>query len=218
MKLLINLVKFVLSVFYLVFYLSWRFLFFIKLIPQKKFDVKIISVGNIGAGGTGKTPMVQLLSQGLSKQNISHCIVSRGYKKKVKGLTIVSNNNKIISNIESSGDEPFMLAKTLPGTPVLVGNKSDAIKVAINKFNPQFILLDDGFQSLRIKRDYNIVLIDLSKSINNYKILPTGYLREPLFCLKRANIVIYTKTNYNTKNSHSIKNIITKNLNFNTAV
>ena len=213
-----NPINYFLSKVYLKIYWLWRFLLFINFIPKNKFKVKIISIGNISAGGSGKTPMVQLLSQKLTKNNISHCIVSRGYKKTTKGLAAVSNNQKVISRIEESGDEPFMLAQTLLHTPVVVGNKKDAINLAIKNFNPQLILLDDGFQSLKIKRDCDIVLIDASKSLNNYKILPWGFLREPLSALSRANAVVYTKTNFKAPGFSDLKNIINKNINVGTSV
>lgn len=213
-----NPINYLLSRVYLKIYWLWRFLFFINFISKNKFKVKIISVGNISAGGTGKTPMVQLLSQKLTKNKISHCIVSRGYKKTIKGLAVVSNNKKVIAHIGDSGDEPYMLAQTLLHTPVVVGNKKDAINLAIKSFNPQLILLDDGFQSLKIKRDYDIVLIDASKSLNNYKLLPWGFLREPLSALNRAKAVVYTKTNFKAQDFSGLKNIINKNINAGTSV
>ena len=126
-----NLINYLLSKVYLKIYWLWRFLLFINFIPKNKFKVKIISIGNITAGGSGKTPMVQLLSQKLTKNNISHCIVSRGYKKTTKGLAVVSNNQKVISRIDEAGDEPFMLAQTHHHTPEEDGNKKAAINLAI---------------------------------------------------------------------------------------
>lgn len=213
-----NPINYLLSKFYLKIYWLWRFLLFINFIPKHKFKVKIISIGNISVGGAGKTPMVQLLSQKLTKNNISHCVVSRGYKKTTKGLAIVSNNQKVVSHIDESGDEPYMLAQTLLHTPVVVGNKKDAIDLAIKSFNPQLILLDDGFQSLKIKRDCDIVLIDASKSLNNYNLLPFGFLREPLSALNRANAVVYTKTNFKAQGFLGLKNIVNKNINAGTSV
>ena len=179
-------------------YLLWRCLFNFGIIPQKKFNTKIVSIGNISIGGTGKTPMIETISKELTTNNISHCIVSRGYKKKIKGTLIVSNKEEIIASIEQSGDEPFMLAHSLKNIPIIVGDKSKSIEIAIKKFKPQLILLDDGFQSLKIKRDCDIVLVDLSREFNHYKLLPLGFLREPISSLKRASLIIFTKSNKST--------------------
>ena len=183
------------------------------IIQQKTFNTKIISIGNISIGGTGKTPMIETISKELTKNNISHCIVSRGYKKKIKGTVIVSNQQEIISSIEQSGDEPFMLAHSLKNIPIIVGDKSQSIEIAIKKFKPQLILLDDGFQSLKIKRDCDIVLVDLSREFNYYKLLPLGFLREPISSLKRASLIIFTKSNKSIIESEKIKNLVLKNIN-----
>ncbi len=183
------------------------------IIQQKTFNTKIVSIGNISIGGTGKTPMIETISKELTKNNISHCIVSRGYKKKIKGTVIVSNQQEIISSIEQSGDEPFMLAHSLKNIPIIVGDKSQSIEIAIKKFKPQLILLDDGFQSLKIKRDCDIVLVDLSREFYYYKLLPLGFLREPISSLKRASLIIFTKSNKSIIESEKIKNLVLKNIN-----
>ena len=183
------------------------------IIQQKTFNTKIISIGNISIGGTGKTPMIETISKELTKNNISHCIVSRGYKKKIKGTVIVSNQQEIISSIKQSGDEPFMLAHSLKNIPIIVGDKSQSIEIAIKKFKPQLILLDDGFQSLKIKRDCDIVLVDLSREFNYYKLLPLGFLREPISSLKRASLIIFTKSNKSIIESEKIQNLVLKNIN-----
>ena len=94
-------------------YWLWRCLLNLGIIQQKTFNTKIVSIGNISIGGTGKTPMIETISKELTKNNVSHCIVSKGYKKKIQGTVVVSNQQKIISSIEQSGDEPFMLAHSL---------------------------------------------------------------------------------------------------------
>ena len=194
-------------------YWLWRCLFNFGIIQQKTFNTKIVSIGNISIGGTGKTPMIETISKELTKNNVSHCIVSKGYKKKIQGTVVVSNQQKIISSIEQSGDEPFMLAHSLKNIPIIVGNKAEAIEIAIEKFKPKLILLDDGFQSLKLKRDYDIVLVDLSREFNNYKLLPLGFLREPFSSLKRASLIIFTKSNKRTRESEKIKKMVLKNIN-----
>mgnify|MGYP006096552221 FL=1 len=206
-------IKFILSKVYCLVYLAWKCLFDLNIIPQKKFNTKIISIGNITLGGTGKTPMIKTISTELTERNISHCIISRGYKKKIKGTVVVSNKEKILASIDQSGDEPFMLAHSLKNIPIIVGNKSEAIKIAIKKFKPKLILLDDGFQSLKIKRDCDIVLVDLSRKFHNYKLLPLGFLREPFSSLKRANLIVFTKSNHSIKNSEKVKSSVFKSIN-----
>ena len=206
-------IKYLLSKVYYFVYLFWKLLLKLNIIYQKKFNIKIVSIGNISIGGTGKTPMIETISKELTKNNISHCIVSKGYKKKIKGTVVVSNQKQIISSIEQSGDEPFMLAHSLKNIPIIVGDKAEAIEIAIEKFKPKLILLDDGFQSLKLKRDYDIVLVDLSREFNNYKLLPLGFLREPFSSLKRASLIIFTKSNKRTKESEKIKNMVLKNIN-----
>ncbi len=210
---MIRIIKYKLSKLYFLVYWLRRCLFNFGIIQQKTFNTKIVSIGNISIGGTGKTPMIETISKELTKNNISHCIVSRGYKKKIKGTVVVSNQQEIISSIEQSGDEPFMLAHSLKNIPIIVGDKSQSIEIAIKKFNPQLILLDDGFQSLKIKRDCDIVLVDLSREFNHYKLLPLGFLREPISSLKRASLIIFTKSNKTIIGSEKIKNMVLKNIN-----
>ena len=206
-------IKYLLSKVYYFVYLFWKLLLKSNIIYQKKFNTKIVSIGNISIGGTGKTPMIETISKELTKNNISHCIVSKGYKKKIKGTVVVSNQKQIVSSIEQSGDEPFMLAHSLNNIPIIVGDKAEAIEIAIEKFKPKLILLDDGFQSLKLKRDYDIVLVDLSREFNNYKLLPLGFLREPFSSLKRASLIIFTKSNQRTRESEKIKKMVLKNIN-----
>ena len=208
-----NLIKFFLSKIYLGLYSLWKLSFYLKILSAKKFNTKIISVGNISVGGTGKTPTIKLISREFSKKNISHCIVSRGYKKEQAGLTVVSNGKKIISSIKEAGDEAYMLAKILKKIPIIVGNKSSAISLAINRFKPDLVLVDDGFQSLTISKNHDIVLIDISVSFDNYRLLPIGRLREPLCSLKRADSVIFTKSNYSACDAAKTKQLILKNIN-----
>ena len=173
----------------------------------------VISVGNIVAGGTGKTPMISYLIYLLKKEGFSCGIVSRGYKRKKGGTVIVSDGHKTLSSVVSSGDEPYMLSKEHKNAPIVVGKKTTSCKLMHNQFNPDFILVDDGFQSLGLKRNLNIVLIDLSQPLRYYFVLPLGFLREPLSGLSRADVVIFTKSNSVNKNKLKIKNKVIKHIN-----
>ena len=155
---------------------------------------KIISVGNISVGGTGKTPAVEYLANLIMNNNQQPAILSRGYKRKSKGLKVVSDGKNVLTTPEQSGDEPFLLARNLPHVPVVVEN--DRVKGAsfiAETFNPDVIILDDAFQHRRLQRDLDIVLIDASKGIGNGLTIPSGILREPLNGLQRADIISLTR-------------------------
>tara|TARA_Y100000994_G_scaffold118960_1_gene97803 strand:+ start:326 stop:1294 length:969 start_codon:yes stop_codon:yes gene_type:complete len=159
-------------------------LYELNIISKQPFDIPIVSIGNISMGGTGKTPMVAWLCQELMSLNIRPCIITRGYKRKSSGMIIVNPNKKNKYIVDDIGDEPFDLLKKLPGISMVVHkNKSVAIKTAINVLDVDVIILDDGFQSLYIGRDIDVVLLNhKNKNILN---------REPFAGLKRADVVVF---------------------------
>jgi len=167
------------------------------ILRSERLPCKVISVGNITAGGTGKTPMTVWLAEMLHSQGIRPVIISRGYKGKAeKAGGIVSNGREILMNSEDSGDEPFMMAERLKNIPVIVGrNRIKSANLAIRLFNPDVILLDDGFQHLKLRRDINIVLMDSKSPFGNTHVMPRGMLREPLSALLRGDIFIFTRCN-----------------------
>ena len=189
--------KYILSKLYLFLIKVRHSLYKYKVFKIHKFNTPIISIGNIELGGTGKTPMTILVSQQLTNLNINHVIISRGYKKETNGLIILNSDSKKHDfSAQECGDEPLLLASKLKGVPILVSeNKVNAIKIAQKKFNPKIIILDDAFQSLKISKTLNIVLINSLKADNQFQLFPSGYLREPLWALKRADLIIMTKTN-----------------------
>jgi tetraacyldisaccharide 4'-kinase len=154
----------------------------------------IISVGNISVGGTGKTPVINFLARYLSETGFKVVILSRGYRKKSKDTRIVSNGKEILISLEEAGDEPFLLARQLKGIPIVV--EADRYKAALliqQKFKPDVILLDDGFQHRRLMRDLDIVLVDASRGFGNGFLLPAGFLREPISSLRRADLIWFTR-------------------------
>ena len=167
------------------------------LVKTRKLPCKVISVGNITAGGTGKTPMTIYLATLLKKLGYRPLILSRGYKGEYeKSGGIVSNGRKILMNARQSGDEPLMMAMALPNVPVLVGkNRFQMGTSAITEFKPDVILLDDGFQHLKLHRDIDLLLLDSRKPFDNGHLLPKGMLREPLSALSRADAFIFTRGN-----------------------
>ena len=167
-----------------------------NLLRSNTLPCKVIAIGNITAGGTGKTPMTMYLARELHKSGKRVAVVSRGYKGAAeKSGGIVSDGHNLLMDADRAGDEPFMMAGRLRGVPVVVGqNRYEAGMLAIREFQPEVILLDDAFQHLKLKRDINIVLLDHDRPFGNTHILPRGVLREPLEALSRADVCILTRS------------------------
>jgi tetraacyldisaccharide 4'-kinase len=166
------------------------------LFKTRQLPCKVMSVGNITLGGTGKTPLVITLAKELLMRGITVGILSRGYKgTRERHGGVVSDGTRIHLTPVEAGDEPFMLARLLPGVPVLVGKKRYTMGIyAHEHFGMDCLILDDGFQHLGIKRDLDIVLIDGRRGFGNGRLFPRGPLREPLRCLGRASMLVLTKT------------------------
>jgi len=170
-----------------------RFLFYsLGILKQEKLPCKVISVGNITAGGSGKTPVTIFLAKWLKENGLNVTVLSRGYKRKGGGwggkTGIVSDNENILLDVERSGDEPYLMAERLKGVPVIVGkSRVKSALYASEKFLPHVIILDDGFQHVSLKRDIDIVLLN---STGSGYLLPLGPLREPVAGIKRADILM----------------------------
>ncbi|MBI4707425.1 MAG: tetraacyldisaccharide 4'-kinase [Candidatus Omnitrophica bacterium] len=163
---------------------------------------KVISVGNITLGGTGKTTLVQLIAEYLKSNGKNPAILTRGYKKLPKTADSSSGQSLIM------GDEPFMLQRNLTNIPVIVdSNRIHSAKKAIQDYKADTVILDDGFQQWRIKKDLEIVAIDAVNPFGNKHLLPRGILREPLCGLKRADVFVLTKTNF-IKDSQGLKSFL----------
>ncbi|MDZ7330458.1 MAG: tetraacyldisaccharide 4'-kinase [candidate division KSB1 bacterium] len=153
-------------------------------------NCQIISVGNISVGGTGKTPVISFLAKYLAKRGFKVAVLSRGYGRKSQGTIVVSDGKNLMTDVKQGGDEPYLLARQLPTIPVVV--EADRVKGAEfiqQNFHPDFILLDDGFQHRRLKRNLDIVLIDASVGFGSGYLLPAGFLREPISSLSRADLI-----------------------------
>ncbi len=156
--------------------------------------VPVISVGNISAGGTGKTPVVESIARTLAEKGVLAGIVSRGYKRSTRGLVEVSDGKSLKVTVRESGDEPHQLAMHLPQTVIVVDEQRvRGARYAVNSLGVQAIILDDGFQHRAIHRDLDIVLIDASQSPFSMRMLPAGYRRDTYSSLKRADVVLLTK-------------------------
>lgn len=172
----------------------------------------VVVVGNLTVGGTGKTPVVEKFARALRDQGRRVAILSRGYKSKAPPMwkkwwywlthtaepppRIVSDGERVLLDSEKAGDEPYMLARNLPGVIVLVDkNRVNAGTYAIKRFGCDTLILDDGFQYLPLKGRLNLLLVDKTNPFGNGFLLPRGILREPISHLKRASYVFLTKSN-----------------------
>jgi tetraacyldisaccharide 4'-kinase len=165
------------------------------LLKPKSLPAFVVSVGNITAGGTGKTPFVAMLSDWAAHNGFRTAILSRGYKGRSKRESlIVSDGQGLASSVYDAGDEPILLARKLPFTPVLISKDRYAIgDMALRLFNSELLLLDDGYQHLPLKRDLNVLLIDAKRRFGNGSLLPLGPLREPLEGIKRADLIVISR-------------------------
>ena len=186
-----------------------------KILKPKKLPVKVISVGNISLGGTGKTPAIIFFADHLIKSGKKVGIVSRGYGRKNRNIKVLINadNN---SKVEDYGDEPIFLSSRLRNIPVAVGaDKLNAALQLIKKNKVDVLLFDDGFQTRKIYRDLDIVLLNALNGIKDYRMVPFGILREPVKFIGRADFVIFTKDNLinpESKVSHLIGKYINNNV------
>ena len=171
-----------------------NFLYDRSFIRTKNIPCRVISIGNITVGGTGKTPVVIMTAKMLCDTGFSVAIVSRGYGRKSHAPLVVSDESGILVSPAEAGDEPHIIAQELPGIPVVVGkNRYKAAQLAYERFKPRIIILDDAFQHRRLYRNVNIVTMDAENPFGNDHLLPRGLLRESPFELKRAHLVIVTR-------------------------
>ena len=200
--------------------LSWAFsgvvqlrlwLYRHRILHDQPLGCLVVVVGNLTVGGTGKTPVVEKFARALRDRGRKVAILSRGYKSKAppfwekawRSLShteeppprIVSDGRAVLLDSEQAGDEPYMLARNLPGVVVLVDkNRVKAGAYAIKRFACDTLVLDDGFQYLPLKGRLNLLLVDKTNPFGNGLLLPRGTLREPVKHLRRASYVFLTKS------------------------
>jgi tetraacyldisaccharide 4'-kinase len=163
-----------------------------KFTVTKKLPKPVISVGNITWGGTGKTPIVIELLDFLAASNFKSTVLTRGYLRKTK-LPILLKNSTMGVYAMAGGDEPLLIAKSVPKAIIIVG--ADRYKNALmfgDESNPDVYVLDDGFQHWKIKRNLDIVCVNVANPFGNGMLIPAGILRENPKALKRADIVVIT--------------------------
>jgi tetraacyldisaccharide 4'-kinase len=170
-------------------------LYRIGLMRSVRFEVPVVSVGNLAVGGTGKTPMVDYIAKHYLARGKQVAVVSRGYGGSGAGeIGIVSDGKNILLSADVAGDEPRLLAQRNPGLIVVVApRRGRGVRAAIDRFGAELIVLDDGFQHLAVQRDLDIVLLDAQRPFGNGKVLPAGLLREFPRALNRGHLFVLTK-------------------------
>lgn len=158
---------------------------------------RTISVGNLTTGGTGKTPLVSLISEMLIDSGETVCILTRGYgRANPRKRVVVSDGQAVLADAAEAGDEPAELAARLGGRAIIVADtdRLSAGRWAVEKFGVTVFVLDDGFQHRRVERDLDIVCIDATDPCGGGRILPAGRLRESFDGLKRADAIVITRS------------------------
>ncbi len=187
---------------------------FVALKNQKRLPFRVISIGNITLGGTGKTPAAIAVAEEAKKRGFQPVILTRGYKGTAQGPCFVTKGEKPLLTAAQAGDEPLLMAERLSGVPIVKGaDRYEAGMYAIeagegqkakageesvfsllpSAISPIVFILDDGFQHWKLYRDRDIVLIDARNPFGSRKLFPVGRLREPLIGLNRADVIMITK-------------------------
>lgn len=182
-----------------------------QLLTSHDFDIPVISVGNLTMGGTGKTPMVIYLARFLSTIGFKVAVVSRGYRGTAKGpVNIVSDGSETLMSTEQAGDEAILLSSRLKGIVVATGrNRHLVVEQVIRLFQCDLILLDDGFQHLKMKRDIDLVLFDANHFAGTSRVFPGGELREPVSALHRCDAFVLTGvSDHNTERAGKCEELL----------
>jgi len=159
---------------------------------------KVISVGNLSVGGTGKTPMVLLLAGWLRRRGLHAAVLTRGYGRRERIPLVINGQGEVTKYTpDLMGDEPILLARRQPDLTIGIGadrfRVAQQIQATEGPFAPGVYLLDDGFQHLQLARDLDLVLVDASESLARQAVLPAGKLREAPAALARADVIVLTR-------------------------
>lgn len=195
----------------------------VAVMDRKKLPCRVVSIGNITVGGTGKTPATIAVAEEAMKRRFRPIILTRGYKGATRGPCFVSKGDGPLLSASQAGDEPFLMAERLPGVEIVKGPdryasgmfalqalgmgkeaegaggraggiQGHATGIEAKALSRVLFILDDGFQHWRLYRNRDVVLIDAGNPFGNRKLLPSGRLREPLTELKRADVIAVTKS------------------------
>jgi tetraacyldisaccharide 4'-kinase len=157
----------------------------------------VLSVGNLTAGGTGKTPLVEWMARAVAVEGRRVCVLTRGYAREgARRRLVVSNGASVLAQAREAGDEPLLLAERLLPLGVAVvcdADRATAARFAIEELGSEVFILDDGFQHLKLARDLNVATLDATDPWGGGRLLPAGLLREPVNQLARADCVVITR-------------------------
>ena len=163
------------------------------LVPTARAAAPVISVGNLSVGGAGKTPVVLAVAERLLGAGRRPAVLSRGYGASEVRARVVSDGRRLLLGAREGGDEPVLLARRLPALRVLCGPDRAALaSVAVDRLGANVLVLDDGFQHRRLRRDLDVVVLDASNPWGNGHCLPRGPNREPAAALRRAGLLWLT--------------------------
>ncbi|MBZ5542203.1 MAG: tetraacyldisaccharide 4'-kinase [Acidobacteriia bacterium] len=162
----------------------------------RRLNRPVVSVGNITTGGTGKTPLVAYLARRLLAHGFRPGILTRGYgRTRGADIIVLEPSQERTANPREVGDEPALLAKMLPGVPIVVcRDRYRGGRLAEERFDVSVHLLDDAFQHWALERDVDIVTLDVTQKFSDRELLPAGRQREPCPALARADLIVLTRT------------------------
>lgn len=172
-------------------------------IGRKRLPARVIGIGNLTTGGTGKTPAAMAVAREARARGMRPCILTRGYRGKRKGPVVVTQD----MDWREAGDEPVLMASRMGDIPVIKGAnryKSGMFAVLNLPTRPDVFILDDGYQHFRLHRDVNVLLVSALNPFDNGRLLPMGHLREPLREMKRADVVVITKARHDTRDLEEV--------------
>ena len=171
-------------------------LYRLGVLKVRRLGAPVVSVGNLMAGGGGKTPLVEFLARQAAELGLRPAVLSRGYGRVGRSALIrLRGAERSGADPLAVGDEPYWLAARNPELPIYIARRRyRAGRLAEATEPPDLFLLDDGYQHLALARELNLLLIDAQRGLGNGRVLPCGYLREPRSALRRADAVIVTKS------------------------
>ena len=169
-----------------------RALYKLRIFHQYRTNTFVISVGNLTVGGNGKTPFTILLASALKEEGLKVAVSHRGYKGAYENMTkLISDEDHLFEDARNAGDEPLLIAQNLKGIPVIVGkNRKKAIEFLEENVRPDVVILDDSFQHLKVRHDYDFLLFNGENPIGNGFLTPAGMLREPKSAMKYADCFV----------------------------
>lgn len=157
--------------------------------------VPVVSVGNITAGGSGKTPLVEHIVRRLIARGATPGVISRGYGRESRGVVVVSDGRTVSVDARQGGDEPVQIALACPGVRVVVGERRvEAARASVDELGADVLVMDDGFQHRYLRRSLDIVILDSRKDPFEDRVLPAGMLRERTKGLRRADLVALSRS------------------------